>query len=223
MFYFTWPLLFIFLLPLWQPSIYFTIYSFSIWPTYVGMSPRMYPSVTWVYSSHPTPGWPSSHHGLRLPPLDPLLPHLHLWSTILLNSWPLCPAYLQTISTWSPLNKSATVSKLNSSSFVIFSNHYHQLSQSYQKARNHPEFLLISTADILKTLPSWSLSNILPLDLFVTPAFSGSHHSLSGILVSQPPVGTSILHLLLKGRRVSRKQIRSCLCSAENSSVSTID
>lgn len=122
-----------------------------------------------------------------------------------------------------PLNKSVTVSKLNSSSFVIFSNHYHQLSQSYQKARNHPEFLLISTADILKTLPSWSLSNILPLDLFVTPAFSGSHHSLSGILVFQPPVGTSILHLLLKGRRVSRKQIRSCLCSAENSSVSTIE
>ena len=90
-----------------------------------------------------------------------------------------------------------TGTKLNSSSFVIFSNHYHQLSQSYQKARNHPEFLLISTADILKTLPSWSLSNILPLDLFVTPAFSGSHHSLSGILVFQPPVGSCCLLTLL--------------------------
>lgn len=64
-----------------------------------------------------------------------------------------------------------------------------------------PRILFIHTADILK-IPCLNCSQILkdsPLDLFVAPVFSGSPHLLSGLLVSQSPVGPSVLYRAAEG------------------------
>lgn len=131
----------------------------------------------------------------------------------------LSPAYLHL----EPLNKSVTVSKLNSSSFVIFSNHYHQLRQSYSEGQESPwipayiHWWPLKDPPILFSQNKYSASGFSwhPC-LLRLPSQSACYWSLS------PQLALSFSICFWKGGGIleNRFDFKSH-CSAENSSVST--